>query len=363
MTVDLAALTQSDIRCARAPAGTHSFTTQEHDYLEARKFGRITPCRVIALVCSDTDTLDLDLRNGTAIFGGLDIPGSEKNTGIKAAIPSQIVWHLSGLILYYRSNHHDLSPQKQILAAMKDTLLPFCNNGILFDISSDDEVYLRRVLTTEELDTRVVLRENPNAMPKAFKRWDPKRTKLIVTAEGFEFIFRDNEKRALIKAVMGNFEEDQSQKSINEASMAIKPFAHNFSLPSFIKQQTTNTHHQDASRKRKRAFNRLSIKEKQNLETENNDIHTLDTESHGMNLPFRPKYPHASLWSRAESRRKQNTSPARRIRGRNQPQQLLRPRSPGLARSPRMQHGGNEGSSTSAMDTKQSTARVKTRLD
>ncbi|KAF7535751.1 hypothetical protein G7054_g5104 [Neopestalotiopsis clavispora] len=223
MTVDLAALTQSDIRSARAPAGTPSFTTQEHDYLDARKFGRITPRRVIALVCSDTDILDLDLHRATAIFGGLDIPEPGKNVGVKAAIPSQIVWHLSGLILYYRSNHHDLSPQKQILAAMKDTLLPFCNNGILFDISSDDEVYLRRILATEELDTRVVLRENPNAMPKAFKRWDPKRTKVIVTAEGFVFIFRDNENRTLIEAVIGNFEEDQSQKSINDAPMAVTP--------------------------------------------------------------------------------------------------------------------------------------------
>ncbi|KAF3019832.1 hypothetical protein E8E14_013097 [Neopestalotiopsis sp. 37M] len=342
MTVDLAALTQSDIRSAREPAGTHSFTTQEHDYLDGRKF---------------------DLHRATAIFGGLDIPEPEKNTGIKAAIPSQIAWHLSGLILYYRSNHRDLSPKEQVLAAMKDTLLPFCNNGILFDVSSDDEVYLRRVLTTDELDARVVLREHPNAMPKAFKRWDPKRTKMIVTAEGFEFIFRDNEKRALIRAVIGNFEEDQSQKSINEAPMAVTPLAQHFSLPSFIKQQTSNTRHQNALRKKQKAFNRLSLEAKRSLATENDDIDSLDTESHGVNLPFKPKYPHATLWSRAESRRKQNTSPARRIRGRNQPQQLLRPRSPGLAPSPHMQHGGNEGSSTSAMDTKQSTERVQTGLD
>ncbi|ETS74155.1 hypothetical protein PFICI_14021 [Pestalotiopsis fici W106-1] len=291
MPLNLEDIRSGDIRSVRVQPGINSFTEKEHGYLDGGILGKTSPLRVIL----DTNRLNLDLRKAKAYNGGLQVTERRSYSGVKAAIPSQLAWLLNNRILQHQQNFPKQSLSAQIRDAMREVLAIYCGDGVLFDFTTDDEEYLRRVLATNASDTSLIFRKNPRAFPKVFKNWEPKDTEFTNSLNGFKIVLVDTQKRPLIQVVVGDYEEHQGPNNKVKKITWYKPSASNLPPASPLKRKTGDVQQKDCTNdattsqdpfKKPKVVDRLSVEVKRSPAIESARIETLDTKVYGTSIPF-----------------------------------------------------------------------------
>lgn len=99
-------------------------------------------------------------------------------------------------------------------SARKEIMSKYLGGGVLLDLTTDKEEYLRRVMNTDE-DIGSMLMGNTRAMPKAYMDWNPYHSELAISGNGLRLVLKDNAKRAFVKILVGDFDEAALKKDTN----------------------------------------------------------------------------------------------------------------------------------------------------
>ncbi|ETS74156.1 hypothetical protein PFICI_14022 [Pestalotiopsis fici W106-1] len=341
MPLDLGDIGPADIRATRAPPGTYSFTTQELSYPPSNRSSSEAPSEEPVAPAPEMPSTPQALPRAAALPGtpqgsgtpqlaapfgginlnspsenpattarrrrfgallgespkkkhtffeelaqrealpcGIDIPGQAQNPGVKAAIPSHLVRDMKDRIVRYNQIRQDISSTARARLAMREVMSGPVGEGVLFDLTSDDEEYIRRILETQQSNMSLILRKNSRAFPKAFRDWDPKKTEAGTSSNGLRVILKDKQNRALFKVTIGDFEETHARKIMFGETTAghVPP-------PSPMKRKTADVQHKDRadmatsedSFKRPKIVGKFSIEVKRAPSAEQAITESLDT--------------------------------------------------------------------------------------
>lgn len=176
------------------------------------------PPRRTVSVCPATDHFNLDLGKTRAYTGGIEIARRNAFEGsLKAAIPSKLAAEL--YVLMFNPNQNSTGgaqSRERAKSARKEIMSEYLGGGVLLDLTTENEEYLRRVMNTDQ-DIGSMLMRNTRAMPKAYMDWNPNHSELAISRNGLRLILKDNAKRALIKILVGDFDEAALKKGGNSS--------------------------------------------------------------------------------------------------------------------------------------------------
>ncbi|KAF2994896.1 hypothetical protein E8E14_001207 [Neopestalotiopsis sp. 37M] len=124
------------------------------------------------------------------------------------------------------------------------------DNCVLLNLTSEDEKDLDS-MQENDLDITELLRRVPAALPKVYKDWAPHKTQLHITSDGMRILLRDSAKRVLIKAIVGNFKEENTpnnNQGPNITSTLAMPAERHIQQPAPStpsQRKTTDNQHRD----------------------------------------------------------------------------------------------------------------------